>query len=56
MSTGQWLFDEAAETGDWESAAIQLRSELAKALKYRDELIASILTDRADVLDRLGKA
>jgi len=41
MSMGQWLFDEAATTGDWESAAIALRTELEQATKDRDVLIAS---------------
>ena len=42
MSTGQWLFDEASSTGDWESAALALRAELAKALEDRGALIAAM--------------
>ena len=42
MSTGQWLFDEAAETGDWESAALALRAELLKATADRGALIAAM--------------
>ena len=42
MSTGQWLFDEAAATGDWESAALALRAELKDVTAHRDALIASM--------------
>ena len=58
MTTGEWLLEDAALTGDWESAALALRAELRQATADRNALIASMelawsLVPRADPADPL---
>jgi hypothetical protein len=41
-SQGEWLFHEAATTGDWESAAIALRQDVERLAEDKQVLVQAL--------------